>query len=262
MNELASPMNELAPQGGPALPTAAPAITRLSASWQDWLTTNVMRGCADGDMTRVMVENGFDPLFSQHAVSIVRSMTASTFRNATSTEAFQEAFEGRLHALASAHTLLTRSNWRGAGLRELVEEELAAYQPAREKDLRVSGPELVLTPAAALALGMVLHELATNAAKYGSLSRPGGQVAVAWDIAGDSGPGQLRLHWAESGGPRVEPPVRRGFGSTVIERSLAYQLGGTVELAFRPEGVHCRIELPLTDTIAKLPSADPERPTA
>ena len=75
MNELASPMNELAPQGGPALPTAAPAITRLSASWQDWLTTNVMRGCADGDMTRVMVENGFDPLFSQHAVSIVRSMT-------------------------------------------------------------------------------------------------------------------------------------------------------------------------------------------
>ena len=162
-----------------------------------------------------------------------------------------EAFLGRLAAFAQAHTLLAQGRWRGAGLKALVGAALEAHGGRVHPD----GPDVLLRPKATQALGMVLHELATNAAKYGAWSVPEGRVAVRWRVrAGD--PRRLVLEWAEEGGPAVRPPRCQGFGTRLVEWSLAHELEGTAALEFRPEGLRCAIELPLTAADLAEPSPD------
>ncbi len=188
-------------------------------------------------------------------------------------ERFHADFQTRLVALAAAHDLLTREHWEGAPLTELVRTALAPHAGAAAAAARVSaaGPPVRLAPETALALAMALHELATNAAKHGALSAPGGRVEVGWRVEPPADPaaaaagGTLVLEWTERGGPRVPgPPTRRGFGSRLIERGLPVQLGrgGAVELDFAPEGLRCRVTAPLKPGVAAEasraePSPDP-----
>lgn len=151
-----------------------------------------------------------------------------------------EQLSGRIQALAATHALLSESRWRGVRLNDLVDQELRVYRdPA---DLR--GPGVVLAPMAAQTLGLVLHELTTNAAKYGALSVPEGGVSVEWRVVPGE-PACLHLDWREHGGPRVVAPTRQGFGCKLIERGFSYGLNGRATLDFAPDGLRCRIELPL-----------------
>ena len=146
-------------------------------------------------------------------------------------------------ALASAHDVLTREGWAKASLDDVVTAVLAPHDGRKEGRFRVSGPAIWLRPRAALALAMGLHELTTNAVKYGALSPAAahGSVEIRWEIKKDR-VSRLRLTWIERGGPVVSPPTRRGFGTTLVERSLARDLGGVVALNFAPAGVECTIE--------------------
>ena len=157
-----------------------------------------------------------------------------------SKQAFRQAFAARLMAMGQAHELLTHSRWRGADLRGLFAQELRPY--ARGDKLRLVGPEIMLTPKAALAVNLVVHELATNAAKYGALNVAEGEIDVRWRRVPPEG--RLSLTWQESKGPRVKPPEQRGFGSTVIERALAFETGGQADLTFAPEGLRLEMILP------------------
>ena len=180
----------------------------------------------------------------KNTLATVQSIAAQTLREGKSLRETRESFESRLLALSETHNLLTRDHWSGAGLRELVEVELAPYAGARAR-IDVTGEEVWLAPDPALALGMALHELATNALKYGALSGAEGRVRISWTRRDEAGADRLRLVWEEAGGPPVTPPTRRGFGSRLIETGLRRQLRGEVELAFRPQGVCCTIDLPL-----------------
>jgi two-component sensor histidine kinase len=152
----------------------------------------------------------------------------------------------RLLALARAHDVLTRESWEGADLREVVGRALEPYQIHGESRLAIRGPHVRLTPRMSLALAMALHELATNAVKYGALANKTGTIDVSWSVQNGAAPPRLSLHWAEAGGPPVTAPRRRGFGSRLIERSLAQDLDGEVKIAFEPAGVVCSVDAPLT----------------
>ena len=176
----------------------------------------------------------------KNSLATVQSIAAQTLRSSASPEFFREAFETRLIALSQTHDLLTRESWEGASLREVFDVELHAMA----SEDRVSfdyASDLRLTPKAAVALGMGIHELATNAVKYGALSAPEGRVKVVWSIDDDV----LRLVWSESGGPEVHPPARRGFGARLLERGLAAELSGGVELTYDAAGLVCHMALPL-----------------
>jgi two-component sensor histidine kinase/integral membrane sensor domain MASE1 len=176
----------------------------------------------------------------KNSLAVVQAIARQTVAGATSPAAFVEAFEGRLRAVALTHNLLTDSNWRGAQLASLVREELRAH--AGDGRVAITGEDVLLNPDLSGTLGLVVHELATNAAKHGSLSVPTGRVAVGWTVGPRDGAPQLDLLWRETGGPAASPPARRGFGSMLIERSLGK---GRVGLNFAPSGLVCRIELPL-----------------
>jgi len=179
----------------------------------------------------------------KNSFAAVRSIAAQTLSYATDQEEFQRAFDGRLTALSRASTLLTAGNWQVTDLRSLVE---AALEPFRTADnLQLRGPHVTLPSEATLTLGLVLHELATNAAKYGAFSVPGGRVEIAWAVHGGAEARRLILDWTEHGGPPASEPERRGFGRSLIERSVAYELDGSAELTFPPTGVRCHIEVPL-----------------
>jgi len=177
----------------------------------------------------------------KNTLATVQSIAAQTLRTAPSPAEFREAFEKRLIALSQAHNLLARSNWRGASLRELIERELTPHGLGDAGRIELTGPDVWLPPAKALAFGLMLHELATNAARHGALSIPGGKVVVAWRIEESDGDARLRLVWQEMGGPEVREPKRRGFGSRLIERGLAQDLGGAATLHFEPGGVRCEV---------------------
>lgn len=151
-------------------------------------------------------------------------------------------FEERLMALAWAHDILTREHWAGASLRTVLERTMAPHDRDR---VRLDGPDLRISPKMALALAMGAHELATNAVKYGALSVEAGTVEIAWRLEEGVDPPRLVLDWRELGGPRVDPPSRRGFGSRLLERGLAHELGGEVKIRFVASGVRCRIVAPL-----------------
>jgi PAS domain S-box-containing protein len=184
----------------------------------------------------------------KNTLATVQSLAMQTLRGAGSPDQFRRTFEARVIALSKAHNLLTTRNWEGVDIEEIVKEQLEPYaaDPAR---LVLFGDSVKLTPRAALTLSMVVHELATNAAKYGALSTPHGRVEVRWSVdrtvATADSPGVARLTWAESGGPRVTPPARPGFGSKLIERSTS-ELDGTAQLDFMPAGLRYCLTLPLS----------------
>ena len=193
----------------------------------------------------------------KNTLAVVHSIALQTLRRSNTLEAFADAFRGRLSALSRAHSLLTRSQWRSAGLEELVRQTLAPYGGAGA--IQVSGPSIGLRPKPALALALVLHELATNAAKYGSLSHPGGRLSVRWQAV----EGALLLGWREAGGPKVAEPNSRGFGRTLIERAVAHELDGSVRFDYRAGGLACEIRVPLTGELsAEEPQAPVGEPSA
>lgn len=177
----------------------------------------------------------------KNTLATVQAIAAQTLRRAE--PALRQTLEDRLMALATAHDVLTREGWAGADLTEIVAASLAPYGVGDDARFGFSGPPLRLLPRAALALAMGLHELATNAVKYGALSSDAGRVDIGWIVAGQ----RLRLTWTERGGPRVTPPERRGFGTRLIERSVARDLVGSATIEFAADGVVCVIEAPLQE---------------
>jgi two-component system CheB/CheR fusion protein len=161
-----------------------------------------------------------------------------------SVEAFREAFVGRVQAMARAHSLLLDAHWRSADLKSLVEQTVAAYQVPDPEVVEVEGPLVTITPKQGLGLSLVLHELGTNAAKYGALSSSEGRLRVSWQVAHGSAR-RLRLTWKERYGPKVERPTEKGFGLQLIERASSYELEGEVELDYAPEGLTCVVMFPL-----------------
>ncbi|CAN5742512.1 hypothetical protein BH11PSE1_BH11PSE1_04880 [soil metagenome] len=178
----------------------------------------------------------------KNTLATVQSIAAQTLRTSPEPTAFRHAFESRLMALSSTHDLLTASSWRSADLRAILRAE---FRPHGVERYRLEGPDLGLSPARALALGLLFHELATNAAKYGALSSPDGCVRVHWSVEAAEGRDRLVIVWTEEKGPAVIAPTRKGFGSRLIERSLRGELGGEAMLEYRADGIHCRVVLPL-----------------
>ncbi len=176
----------------------------------------------------------------KNTLATVQSLAMQTLRNTERSEDARALFESRLSALSRAHDLLTQENWEGASLAETVERALSPFRTPAQR-IRTQGSFVRLTPSQALALSIALHELATNAAKYGALSGEIGMVDVVWS----SGDGAFRLSWTESGGPPVKTPTRSGFGSRLIQRSLAAELGGSAVIEYRPQGVFAEINAPI-----------------
>ena len=192
----------------------------------------------------------------KNTLANIQALVTQSSRSAESVTAFVEGLEKRIHSMAKAHSLLTQSRWEGVSVDGMLREELDAYGPASGV-VSLAGDDAVLTPKSALALSLALHELATNAAKYGAFSIPTGHVAVKWQVRDDGG---LGLSWTESGGPPVVPPTRRGFGSSLIERALTLETGGRATIDYRPGGVVCDIVLPRTSLVelSDRPVAKPE----
>ncbi|MGY4477770.1 two-component sensor histidine kinase [Bradyrhizobium sp. USDA 3364] len=171
----------------------------------------------------------------KNTLAILQSIATQTFRSASRAE--REKFEGRLGALAEAHNLLSTDKWQGSDLQDVVSRVVQPYLLNTSERVRMSGPRVPLSPRLALMLSMLLHEMATNAAKYGALSNDTGTVMLSWEILEESAQPRLRMTWAEAGGPPVTAPVQRGFGSRLIERSARDQLGGEATVDFLPQGV-------------------------
>lgn len=185
---------------------------------------------------------------AKNLLAVVQSVARQTARSAESVAGLDEALSGRLRAMAAAHDALAASGWGGAELAEVARAILSPYLAVDDGRLRLELPRLLLAPSVAQSLNLALHELATNAAKYGALSRPNGRVTLLGSIESD----ELRLTWSEEGGPEVvAPPSREGFGSVLIARALAQQTGGQVERDWRPHGLVCRITLPLRGLAAE-----------
>ncbi len=167
-----------------------------------------------------------------------------TRQGSSSMDEFVKALDGRIQSMAAAHSLLSQSRWQGVGLTDLVRHQLAPY--ATDANTTISGSNIMLTAPATQAMAMVLHELATNAAKYGALSTPDGHVSVNWDrpTSGDAA-ASLMITWSEIGGPPIAAPGQSGFGTSLIRNLIPHELGGTVHLDFTPDGVQCKIEFPL-----------------
>ena len=178
----------------------------------------------------------------KNTLANVLSIVSLTRRQATDLDEFTESLTGRLKALSATHDLLSQSDWRAADIRQLVCAELAPYLDEDGGRIGVDGPDVSLAPNEALSLGLAIHELATNAAKYGALSTAEGKVSVSWSLPA---PDVAEVVWAEKGGPDVAPPTRRGFGIELIERIVAQELKSKVELKFDPEGVRCILCVPL-----------------
>ena len=191
----------------------------------------------------------------KNTLATVQSLASQSARSAPTPAAFRESFEGRLIALSKAHDQLTQHHWESADLRELVSGSLAPYAGAERVVLR--GEDVVLRPRAVLTLAMTFHELATNAAKYGALSVPGGRIESRWRpvrLQGGDGRALLQIDWLEEGGPPVAEPNQRGFGSKLIEGSVKAELGGSARLTFAPEGLRCEMLIPLEAATLELRS--------
>ncbi len=181
----------------------------------------------------------------KNTLAILQAIAVQTFRSASKTE--REKFEGRLGALAEAHNLLSQEKWQGSELHEVVNRVLQPYLLNTPERVRMFGPQVPLSPRLAVVLSMIVHEIATNAAKYGALSNDTGTVALDWEIIADNAGPKLRMIWAEAGGPHVTAPVQRGFGSRLIERSARDQLGGEATVDFLPRGVVYTVACSLQD---------------
>ena len=194
----------------------------------------------------------------KNTLAMVQALARLAARDAPDVATYRDRLTERLHGLARTQALLTDSNWSGAGLEELLRSELGLYEVGQAADaprrIEIGGPPLRFPAHHVVAFGMLAHELGTNAAKYGALSVPQGRLRVSWTVAEERPDRRwLELVWEESGGPAVQPPARLGFGSQMIERGLARQLGATVESEWRPEGLRFRLRMPLMPEAADPP---------
>ena len=188
----------------------------------------------------------------RNILATIQAISRQTLRDAGSLEAFRERFEARLLAISKTHDLLAGASWHGAGLRHILQDELAPYLGSGAPRVELRGEDVMLPSGAALAAGLVFHELTTNAVKYGALSVPTGRVEVSWTVRPEPDGRRLDLSWIETGGPKVSAPLRRGFGSRLIEQSMAQEMGGTARLDFVPEGLRCTMDLSLPEPGAPL----------
>jgi len=175
----------------------------------------------------------------KNTIANIQALVMQTSQSANTLTGFVEGLDGRIQSMAKAHNLLSESRWEGVWIENLLAEELSPYAGINAS-VGLRGPAVQLTPKSALALSLAVHELATNAAKFGALAGPGGRVTVEWHHQD----GGVALSWREAGGKPVVPPARRGFGSTLIERALAMETGGRASLQYVPSGVVCEVFLP------------------
>jgi PAS domain S-box-containing protein len=180
----------------------------------------------------------------KNALASVATVAQRTREGNGSMEEFLQVFDGRIQSMANAHALLSRNHWHGVSLADIVHSELAPY--VCEGSVVVGGPAVMLTAEATQPIAIVLHELVTNASKYGALTRPQGRISVRWDLREDRAPACLSLEWIETGGPPCRLPSQPGYGTRAIRSLIPYELGGTVDLAFEADGLRCEIELPAT----------------
>lgn len=195
----------------------------------------------------------------KNTLAAVQSIAQQTRRSAPSTEEFSRAFDERLMALSRAHDILTREAWSGAFIGDVAHASLDPFGAAQSERFVIAGPSVRLLPATAVSLSMALHELGTNAAKYGALSVPAGRVTVRWSLGPVGHREALTLTWTEQDGPAVSRPSRQGFGIRLIERGLAHQFNGRAEITFAPSGVRATIEIPLSE-LAESPTLPESAP--
>jgi PAS domain S-box-containing protein len=192
---------------------------------------------------------------AKNALALAQSIVRLT--RGENVQAYVQSVEGRINALARVHTVLSLSSWQGAEIRRLVDEELAPYSVGSQ--IALGGPEVQLQPATAQTLALALHELVTNSAKYGALSTQAGRLSIRWE----NETGHLQLAWEETGGPTVQEPTSRGFGTRSVIASIESQLGGKAEFDWRPQGLLCRLSVPLSPQAAAPDRKAPlERPRA
>ena len=183
----------------------------------------------------------------KNTLAIVQSLAAQSFKDASSVESAAEVFNARLISLSHAHDVLTREHWHSALLGDLVEQMARSHNFRESPRFEIEGPKVRLSPQLALSFALALHELATNAIKYGALGDRGGGVRIQWRLGESLGRRVLHLDWIEHGGPPVQPPVRKGFGTRLIERSLNPARNGSVSFDYAPGGLLCQIVMPLPE---------------
>jgi PAS domain S-box-containing protein len=181
----------------------------------------------------------------KNTLATVQSLAAQTLRGAGVAAQARDAFGARLFALSRTHDQLSRAGWESADFKSILDDVFAPYRTESSERVLLEGRPTRLAPQRALLLAMVMHELATNAVKYGALSVPAGKLRVAWHVTNTDGGQKLLIDWEESGGPPVKPPQRRGFGSRLAERAIEQELGGSARIEFAPSGVRCHFEIPL-----------------
>ncbi|MBS0482293.1 MAG: CHASE domain-containing protein [Proteobacteria bacterium] len=186
----------------------------------------------------------------KNTLANVLSIVALTRRRSGSLDAFADSLTGRIRALSATHDLLSERDWKDAPVRDVVKSELAPYLDPDDSHAEIDGPDAMLAPRDALSLGLALHELATNAAKYGALSTVEGRVSVAWHLIS---PAACQIKWRECGGPPVQPPQHRGFGTDLIEKIVSHELQSPVDLRFDPSGVTCVLTVPVCDAAPPVP---------
>lgn len=177
----------------------------------------------------------------KNTLATVQSLASQTFRNSSDAEA-RAKFSARLGALGRTHDTLSAQKWDGADIKSVVEATLSPFESANPDRIRASGPAIRLPPRSVVILSMAIHELATNAAKYGALSAASGRIKIVWSKVEENGKATVTLHWQETGGPPVKTPDRTGFGSTLIEQGFAAQLNGKANLEFASTGLSCTLE--------------------
>jgi PAS domain S-box-containing protein len=188
----------------------------------------------------------------KNTLATVQAIMGSTARASSSVEEFQEAFTGRIGSLAKTHSLLTEDHWQAVSFRALLGAELDPYDDGSGTRIRLDGPSVQLPSDLAVPIGMAVHELTTNAAKYGALSVLGGSVDVIWDLVTGNDARELRFEWIERDGPPVEMPSRQGFGSRLLERVLRTQIHADVRIDYAPDGVCIGVAVPLPPAAANL----------
>jgi PAS domain S-box-containing protein len=194
---------------------------------------------------------------SKNLLTVIQSIARRTARTAGTMEEFENRFERRLQGLAASHDVLVRENWHGAPLADLVRQQLVPFVEIHSSRFELAGPDVVVTAEAAQAIGLAVHELATNAIKYGALSAPAGKVRVCWMFDGNPDAAeQLLLSWIEQGGPPVSPPSRKGFGHVVIGEMVERSLNGKVAVEFAGVGLKWSVSIPAANLVS---DPQPER---
>jgi len=187
---------------------------------------------------------------SKNLLAVIQAMARQTARHTGSIETFLTQFSARLQALAASHDLLVRESWYGASLGELIRSQLGGYLDGSNNQVSIDGPAIALRPEAAQNLGLALHELAVNAAKFGALSVPTGRVSITWSRRENTDKSAVELDWRERLGPKVKVRRKKGFGTMVIERNLARALDAQINMDFDPDGLHCHIVIPASQILA------------